>query len=152
MATYTNTSFNYPARFGRGECGVLSCEEATRVYANGDIVKGPKIAKGNKIVDAYFATGDIDTNGSPTATCKLRINDGSTQVKLIDVTAAQLSTTGGIMLSGISSGNYLNFNHVVPTDGYWLEVVFDAAFATAATGVLAFGILVTNNLWTAEQP
>jgi hypothetical protein len=96
----------------------------------------------------FAARAELDTNAAPTATGKVRLNNGTTQVNLVDITAAQLGTANGVVVHGnVPAG----INKLIEDDGFWVELVFDAAFATAATGVVVFGVQVTPNLWGGEQ-
>lgn len=148
MTTHINEANNYPARFPLKE-DFLACEEADRTYAEDDVVKGPKIAKGVKITDAIVASDELDSNGAPTMTGTLRLNNGTTQQNLVTVSAVSFGAAGGqVTRLNVPDG----FNFVVPADGYWLEFVVDAAVATAASGRLAFGVAITNNLWGSELP
>lgn len=126
----------------------LGVRADSHTYESGDIIKGPKVMRDLKICDAVVANEELDSNATPTATAKLRLNNGSTQTNLVSVTAATLGVDDGFTRLNIDDAAFF----VVPANGYWLELIFDAAFATAAAGVIAFGIEVVGIMWGDESP
>jgi len=149
MAT-TNTkavNFNiYPV--GNEGMSLMIPRQAAATYANGDIIKGPKLERDLKIVDAIAAGGELDSNAPPTATAKLRLNDGSTQVNLISIDATTLGSADWVQRINLQAA----VGYVIPTRGFWLELVFDAAFATAAAAALVFGVTVSPCMFGDEGP
>jgi hypothetical protein len=149
MATYLSGAQDhtmYP--IGAGGMFIMVPRQADRTYADGDIIKGPNLERDLKICDAIVANEELDTNASPTATGKLRVTDGTTTVNIVAVTAASLGTAGAI--TRITEEPAVGY--VIPTRGFRLEFVFDAAFATAAAGVIVFGVLVSPQMFGAESP
>lgn len=148
MATTTLTAFKTAPFYYPCAGSWLGVRAASATYANGDIIKGPKIQRDLKICEALVANEELDSNATPTATGKLRLYDGSTAVNLVSVAAATLGVDDGITRLNVDDAAF----YVVPTEGFWLEFVFDAAFATAAAGVIAFGVAVSPIMWGGESP
>lgn len=151
MATYLHKAFaEGPYWHPTSGATALVFREPTRVYADGDILKLCKVERDLKIADASYAGDRLDTNGAPTATGVLEITDGVTPLTLITFTTAHLgSATASARIARLDNPAMLGF--VVPTRGYWLQVRFTAAFATAATGIIAAGVSVTALLFGQES-
>lgn len=149
MATINTSAVNhniYP--IGTQGLPLMVPRQVARTYANGDIIKGPKIERDLKIVEAIVGNDELDSNASPTATGKLRVTDGTTTVNVVAVTAATLGVDDGIT----RLNQFAALGYVIPTRGFWFEFVFDAAFATAASGQICFGLWVCPLMWGGEGP
>lgn len=144
MATYETDGRGhiiYP--IGTNGFPIITPRQAARTYANGDIIRGPYLERDLKICDAIAAGEELDSNASPTATGKLRVTDGTTTVDVIAVTATQLGTAGWVARLTEQAA----LGYVIPSRGFWMEFVFDAAFATAASGIITFGLTVSTNMF-----
>ena len=148
MADYYHESNYYPPFFPRTGQWLLATQ-ATREYANGDIVHGPKLRKGVWVLDSIFSHSDeFDEDASPTATAKVRLHDGSTAVNLIALDATQLGTANG----GVVRHNQVaNLGYLVQADGFELQLVLDAAVANPKTAIVKFGVFISTALWGADQ-
>lgn len=154
MATYNTTAVNhniYP--IGTQGLPLMVPRQEARTYANGDIIKGPKIERDLKIVEAIVGNDELDSDGSPTATGKLRLTgpDGSGGTDTVDVVAVAAATLG--VDDGITRLNqFAALGFVIPRAGWSFEFVFDAAFATAASGQICFGLWVCPLMFGGEGP
>lgn len=149
MTTYNTTAVNhniYPV--GSAPVWLMVPRQTARTYANGDKIIGPNIERDLKICDAIVGNEELDSDGSPTATGKLRVTDGTTTVNVVSVAAATLGADDGITRLNVDDA----LGYVIPSRGFWFEFVFDAAFATAAEGVIVFGIEFSPLMFGGEGP
>jgi hypothetical protein len=150
MATYYSGAQGhviYPV--GAGGFPIVVPRQADRTYAEDDVIRGPGVERDLKICDAIVSGEELDTNASPTATAKLRLNHlTESAVNLVAIDATTLGTADWVVRLNLQAA--LGF--VVPDRGYWLELVFDDAFATAAAGTICFGITVSPTNFGAESP
>ncbi|HKV13340.1 MAG TPA: hypothetical protein VJ725_34685 [Thermoanaerobaculia bacterium] len=143
MATYTN-KIHYDGSWYRVYGDHLCWKEATsRTYANGDIILGPHLALGTVIADALVTHDELDTNAAPTATGVLELfKTGETPIPIVSVSAATL----GIADGATRLNNRAAHGHVVASTGWYIRFRFTAAFATAGSGKINFGINLSGHV------
>jgi hypothetical protein len=147
--TYTNESYHYEPAYPRGDRWLM-CDEATREYSVvNDVVRGPRVAKGCKIVNAVMGFSDeFDEDATPAGIAKVQLYDGTTEVDLVVCSATQAGTAGGFV-------QYLNtaagLNYIVQSDGFYVRLIFTTAPDDVKTAVAAFGVQVSPTLWGDEQ-
>lgn len=148
MATYVNPSFLAGIWNRDTSDWLVTPAEASRTYASGDIIKGPQIHKQGKCAWGWLdiPTG-LDSNASPTMTIDLVFTDGTTIVKLISLTAAQVKL-GGIFTPDESAG----LGYVIPGQGWRSEVQVTANAATAVAGTIQWAVSVTALNYSGQDP
>lgn len=148
MSTYEETPYHNAAYYPKHSGEILAFRSAARTYANGDLVRYWRVRKDIKITFAQVLNEELDSNVSPTATGKLRVTDGTTPQNLVSLSAAGLGAADNSTLINIDDA--LGF--VVPGNGYYIELVFDAAFATAASGKVAVAVGFSAVNYGSESP
>jgi hypothetical protein len=127
----------------------LAHQEIARIYGNGDVVQLVRPERGLKVTGATIAWQQLDSNGTPLLTATARMNNGTTQVNLLNLTAAQLgAAAGGVQGLNVPAG--LGF--VIPARGWWFEIIFNTAPATGASGQLYWKLDVTGYCYEDEDP
>lgn len=149
MATYSETPQKEAPFWHPTGPENLAFRCATRIYANGDIVKLWKLERDTKIVHAVVGNERLDSNGVPTLAGVLRLNDGTTQVTLVTCGTAILGAAAG---SVTFTTNQAAVGYILPTRGFWLEFFFTAGPATAVTGILSFGVQLSFIHFGGESP
>ncbi len=149
MATYTNKMFYEGAWNEAKPQWLITTEEASREYANGDKIKGWQLALAAKVGWAWVALEPLDVDANPTATGLLRIckADGIEVAQLVTVTAAQMKTGGVFPLNVYAGAGYVNVD-----SGAYVEFTVNDAVATAQAGKVKFGVLPTALCGPGEDP
>lgn len=141
MATYDEVPYN-GVPLHRNAVGPQIYRGAVRTFATGDIVRLWKIERDVKVVDCLVGASVSLGAAAPVT---VRLNDGTTQVNLI--TVAQLATANLITRLNVSAG----LGYVVPTRGFWLEVLFGTV-TTATPGSVIVGMVTSGAMIGVESP
>jgi hypothetical protein len=137
--TYSTIPFNSAIAFPvNGATMPLAHQEVARTYGLNDVVQLVRPERALKLVGAAIAWAQLDSNGTPLMTAKMRANNGTSQQDIITVTAAQLGAAG---FQGMNVPAALGF--IIPARGWWIEFLVTAAPATAASGAIYWKVDVS---------
>jgi hypothetical protein len=146
--TYTTIPFNsgifFPADAAAHPQGH---QEVARTYGLNDVVQLLRPERGLKLCAAQLGWGQLDSNGAPTATATLRSNNGATQQNIMTLSAAQLGAGGTQGFINVPAA----IGYIIPARGYWIEILFTAAPATAAAGALYWMLLFSPFAYGDEE-
>jgi len=109
-----------------------------------DTFQFEELAIGVRVQDAIVSCSDVDTHATPTASLRVYISDGTTEIDLIAKagTPSTIPQGGGVARLDQQEG----CGYVVPSAGFYLYVDFVATAATFAAGVLSAGVTVSPHL------
>lgn len=149
MATVTHYSHS-DGPWQRVNHDQIVVKQATRIYANGDIVKGPILGIGAIITaDTCVANDQLDSDGTPAAVGVLEVTDGSTTQALVNVSASTLgAAAGGVTFLNVPGA----LGWVAPTAGYWIQFRITTGPDVGVTGVVRFAVGVTAQNYNRDDP
>jgi len=126
MATYKEDSFNRGPWFSQAAGEVLSGITTDRIYADEDIVKLRRLAKGTILINCRTISEELDAHATPTATAVLELVDGGTTTTLISYTAANFGATE-ILKETLT---FASTNLLVSSESAYIQFRVTAAVAT----------------------
>lgn len=86
----------------------------------------------------FIQCADLDSGGSPALVLTLRVTDGTTTKVLIS--ASTVGQAGGLARPTLAPGTETAIGWTTDGNGYWIELLYATAAATAASGVFQWGI------------
>lgn len=140
MATYTETSFNEGPWYHPTHSLNFAFRTTQGITFGADTIKLLQLERDTKIVDA-IVTSSVALGGTTAAT--LRLNDGTTQVNIIS--AASLVAANTVTRLNVAAA----LGYIIPTRGFWLELLLTAA---TNAGEIYVGLFTSNVMFGDEGP
>lgn len=151
MATYENSALLTASPWGRTTTEELVFTEASRTYANADIIKCITFDLGVKTNMAWVFLEPLDVHAAPTATAELQLYDGTTTKKLKTLTAAEIKAGGLYFADEIEGVGFVTTGPKAGSASWYLRLIFTAVFATAQAGIVKIGWRGNKMLFKGEE-